>query len=318
MKSTYLSNANWVISQGLRRFYLLVLLLFTSSTVIGQSLTYDMAQNGYFFDFLTFKAFDGNKTFVEVFCKLPYKNLQFTKVPDGFTAYYNLEITLFNKKNVLVETASYTDSVRVGSYKEAMHLSTSSEIIRFTFILKPDDYKVHVTISENQSPLFRGFRRSLHVPDYAEKGLQASDIQMATSITITDEQTILVKNGREIVPNVGHIYGLDSKVLHVYSELYNLSYKKKRNVNQFLATFTIIDQNGQELRKVNHKQNKQGKTCALSLGIPVDGLDSGQYKLVLQVTDLDNSKTVTRQSNFHIIKDASNRRVSKVNTRIGV
>ena len=128
MKLTYLSNVNWVISQGLRRFYLLVLLLFTSSTVIGQSLTHDLAQNSYFFDFLTFKAFDGNKTFVEVFCKLPYKNLQFTKVPDGFTAYYNLEITLFNKKNVLVETASYNDSVKVDSYKEARHLST-----QFTF-----------------------------------------------------------------------------------------------------------------------------------------------------------------------------------------
>ncbi len=47
----------------------------------------------------------------------------------------------------------------------------------------------------------------------------------------------------------------------------------------------------------------------MSLGIPIDGLDSGQYKLVLEVTDLDNSKTVTRQATFHIIKDTSNRRV---------
>jgi len=133
MRLTYLSNVNWVISQGLRRFYLLVLLLFTSSTVIGQSLTHETAQNSYSFDFLTFKAFDGNKAFVEVFCKVPYKNLQFTKVPDGFTAYYNLEITLFTKKNVPVETTSYTDSVKVDSSKEARHLSTYSEIIRFTF-----------------------------------------------------------------------------------------------------------------------------------------------------------------------------------------
>jgi len=309
MKSTYLSFVNGDISQGLRRFYLLVLLLFTSSTVIGQSLTHDMAQNSYLFDFLTFKAFDGNKTFVEVFCKLPYKNLQFTKTHDGLIAYYNLEITLFNKKNIPVETASHTDSVKVGSYKEARHMSTYSQIIRFTFVLNPDDYKVHMIISNNQSPAFKGFRRSLHVPDYAEKGLQASDIQMATSITTTDEQTVLVKNGREIVPNVGHIYGVDSKVLHIYSELYNFHYKKKRDVNQFLATFTILDQNGRELKKVNHKQNKPGKTCALSLGIPIDGLDSGQYKLVLEVTDLDNSKTVTKQSNFHIIKDASNGRI---------
>ena len=38
----------------------------------------------------------------------------------------------------------------------------------------------------------------------------------------------------------------------------------------------------------------------------------------MEVTDLDNSKTVTKQSNFHIIKDASNRKVSKVNALIGL
>ncbi len=309
MKSTYLSNVNWIISQGLRRFYFWVFLLFTSSTVIGQSLTYDMVQNSYFFDFLTFKAFDGNKTFVEVFCKLPYNSLQFTKTHDGLITYYNLEMTLFNKKNIPVETLSYTDSVKVNSYKEVRNLSTSSEIIRFTFVVEPDDYKAHVTITENQSPIFKGFRRSLHVPNYTEKGLQASDIQMATSITTTDQQTIFVKNGREIVPNVGHVYGIDSKMLYVYSELYNLHYKRKSNFNEFLANFTIIDQNGQKVKKFQHKQNKPGKTCAFSLGLPVSELESGQYKLVMDVIDLDNSKTVTKETNFHIIKDDSNRRV---------
>ena len=309
MKSTYLSNVSGVISQGLRKFYLLSLLIFISSPVFSQQLTYDMARDSYFFDFLTFKAFDGDKTFLEVFCKIPFKNLKFARNPDGLIAYYNLELTLFNERNIPVETSSYTDSVKVGSYKEAKHLSTYSKFIRFTFVVEPDDYKVYMIITDNQSPEFKGFRRNLHIPNYTKKGLQASDIQMATSITTTDQQTILVKNGREIVPNVGHIYGIDSKMLYVYSELYNLYHKRKSNSNEFLATFTIIDQSGREVKKFQHKRNKPGKTCAFSLGLPVGELDSGQYKLVMHVIDLDNSKTVTKETNFYIIKDGSERRI---------
>ena len=308
MKSTYPSNVSGVISQGLRKFYLLLLLIFISSPVFSQNITH-MARDSYFFDFLTFKAFNGDKTFLEVFCKIPFKSLKFTQTPSGLIAYYNLELTLFNDKNMLVETASYTDSVKVDSYKEAKSLSTYSEIIRFTFIIEPDDYKAHMTITDNHSPAFKGFRRNLHIPNYTEKGLQASDIQMATSITTTSQQTILVKNGREIIPNVGHIYGVDSKMLYVYSELYNLHHKKKSNFNEFLATFTIIDQNGHEVKKIQHKQNKPGKTCAFSLGIPVGDLESGQYQLVMDVIDLDNSKTVTKVTNFHIIKDGAERRI---------
>ena len=263
MKSTYPSNVSGVISQGLRKFYLLLLLIFISSPVFSQNITH-MARDSYFFDFLTFKAFNGDKTFLEVFCKIPFKSLKFTQTPSGLIAYYNLELTLFNDKNMLVETASYTDSVKVDSYKEAKSLSTYSEIIRFTFIIEPDDYKAHMTITDNHSPAFKGFRRNLHIPNYTEKGLQASDIQMATSITTTSQQTILVKNGREIIPNVGHIYGVDSKVLYVYSELYNLHHKKKSNFNEFLATFTIIDQNGHEVKKIQHKQNKPPRSARRS------------------------------------------------------
>ena len=307
MKSTYLSSLSGGISQGLRKFYLFILLIFISGPVFSQELTHEIARDSYFFDFLTFKAFDGDKTFLEVFCKIPFKNLKFVQAPDALIANYNLELTLFNEKNMLVETLSYTDSVKIDSYKEAKHLNTYSEIIRFTFVVEPDDYKAHVIITDNQSPVFKGFRRDLHIPNYTKKGLQASDIQIATSITTTDKQTIFVKNGREIAPNVGHIYGIDSKVLYIYSELYNLHHKRKSNFNEFLATFTIIDQNGQKVKKFQHKQSKPGKTCAFSLGIPVGELESGQYKLVMDVIDLDNSKTVTKETNFHIIKDRSER-----------
>jgi len=308
MKSTYPSNLRGVISQGLRKFHLLLLLIFISSPVFGQQFT-PMGRDTYFFDFLTFKAFDGDKTLLEVFCKIPFKSLKFTQTPSGLIAYYNLELTLFNKKNMPIETSSYTDSVKIDSYQEAKNLRAHSEVIRFTFVIKPDDYKAHMIITDNYSLAFKGFRRNLHVPNYTEKGLQASDIQMATSITTTNQQTILVKNGREIIPNVGHIYGVDSQILYVYSELYNLSHKRKSNFNEFLATFTIIDQNGKKVKEFQHKQNKPGKTCAFSLGIPVGELESGQYKLVMDVIDLDNSKTVTKVTNFHIVKDRPVRRI---------
>lgn len=298
-----------VISQGLRRLSILFFLGFTLTTANAQPITYEIAQNSYFFDFLTFKAFEGNKTFLEIFCKLPFRNLKFVKTFDGFTAYYNLDVTILNQRNVPVQTSSFTDSIKVKSYEEIGHLGSSSEIVRFTFVIKPGDYKAHVTITDNHGLTFKGFRRNLRIPNYTKKGLLASDIQVATSITTTKQKSMLVKNGKEIMPNVPHIYGLDSNVLYIYSELYNLHYKKKKNSNVFLATYTIFNQNGEKIKKIKQKQDKPGKTCAFSVGIPVGELESGHYVLAMDVTDLDNFQTVTRKTHFHIVKDSSYRKI---------
>lgn len=297
-------------SQGLRKFCLLLVLTFASNTLWAQPVSYDQAQNSYFFDFLTFKSFDGDNTFLEIFCKMPLKNLKFTNGRNGFTAHYNLDVSLFDKNNVRVHSSSHSDSVKVQSYKDVLDLTTYSEIIRFTFVVNPGVYQAHVTVADNTSFTFMGFKRELRIPNYCTNGLQASDIQIANSITITDRESMFIKNGREIIPNVSHIYGLDSNILYVYSEIYNLHYEKDNNNNEFLMTYTIFGEDGHKVKKIKRKQNKPGNGCAFSLGIPVGDLKSGQYKLVMDVVDLDTSQTTRQQTLFHVIKNSSNRKIA--------
>ncbi|MFQ5677251.1 MAG: hypothetical protein ACE5G1_15265 [bacterium] len=295
-------------SQGLRKLSLLLVLTFASNTLWAQPVSYVQAQNSYFFDFLTFKAFEGDNTFLEIFCKLPLRTLKFTSERTGFTAHYSLDISLFDKDNVRVHSASHADSVKVQTYKEVLDVTTYSKVIRFTFVVKPGVYQAHVTVADNGSFTFKGFRRELNIPNYCTRGLHVSDLQVANAITLTDRESMFVKNGREILPNVSHIYGLDSNILYVYNEIYNLQYEEKNRDNEFMATYTIFGENGHKVKKIKRKQFKPGDGCAFSLGIPVGDLESGQYKLVMEVVDLDNSQTARKQTLFHVIRTSSNRK----------
>ena len=135
--------------------------------------------------------------------------------------------------------------------------------------------------------------------------MQLSDIQLASSVTFSNENSKLVKNNKKVIPNVSHIFGTRYNTLYAYSEVYNLSHPYSETSNKFRVVYTIVDREGRQIKKITYEYDKPDPACAFSAAIPVNDLQAGQYKLIMSVQDLDNLQTTTESTHFQIIKSPS-------------
>jgi len=150
-----------------------------------------------------------------------------------------------------------------------------------------------------------GLDHTVKVPDYHFEELQISDLQLSTSITKAEEPPDLVKNDRFITPNVSHIFGPERRSIYVYSEVYNLAYAKT-TLKQFEAVYALFDSDGNRVKTVPYKITKPGTSSAISVAIPIEGLQSGSYELVLTVKDLDNDQIASNSTNLIILRPGVN------------
>jgi len=286
-------------SQGWRILSFIFFIAFTS-TVFARTAE-DIRSNSYFFEFLTFKTSDANQTFLEVFCQIPTENLHFVNADDGVIARYSLSIELMDRTANVADTLSISDSVKV-SYDDGDSYIPATHLIRFAFSVVPGDYVARIILADRHTKWGVQFNKDLSIPDYQTPGLHVSDIQVAANITQSSEESVLVKNNKKIVPNPPRVYGMEKKKLFAYTEVYNLSQGKENVANSFLATYRIIDRFGKEVKRIKYKFKKPGHTGAFGVGIPVDELNSGQYRLVMEVQDLDSFESRYKVASFHIIK----------------
>jgi GWxTD domain-containing protein len=254
----------------------------------------------YYFEFLTFRCADPTKTFLEIFCQVPLSNLTGTGLAEDTQARYDINITLFNRETWHTNVLSYTDSVSIQS-ETLGGPSPHTELLRFTFLATPGDYLATVKVANREQQTYFSFDHEIEIPDYHYEELQISDLQIATAIRRTDEMSELVKNGRHVTPNVSHIFGPHHQFLFVYSEVYNLILQNNE-YNQFEATFSVVDREGRSLKAIPYKIDKPGRASAVSVALPIEDLPSGNYKVILDIEDLDNSEFAYNFANIIILK----------------
>jgi GWxTD domain-containing protein len=262
---------------------------------------YDFEPQSYYFEFLSFKADEDGKSFLEIFSQIPTQNLQFVKKNGEFRARYELSIALFDWNEFLVVGSSYKDTVSTASIEEIDTLDPF-QLVRFAFLVESGVYEAQVRLTDLESRRYFSFKKEVKVPDYAKAGLQVSDLQIATSIETSNEESILAKSNRKIFPNVPRIYGPEFNTLYVYAEIYNLDYSPEKLNKDFVVTFSIQNNNGFETNSKEFYYKKPGESCAVSVGIPIDELVSGQYTLILNVEDLDSAQKVQKSTHFNIVR----------------
>ncbi|MFQ5769478.1 MAG: hypothetical protein ACE5HX_03010 [bacterium] len=286
------------------RMILLLLFLAIPMQVFTEPSEYGEKQLVYAFEFLRFRAGQGEKTVLEVFSQIATDNLQFVKFKDGFYASYDLAITLYDQNESEVKSANIIDSVKVQTFDE-IDLLRPPRLIRVAFLVESGQYQARVKITDLETLKEWKFEKTIHISDFGFSDIQLSDLQIATTITPTDEKNSLVKNNMKVIPNVQRILGPQSNVLYVYSELYNLQLSEANPENRFIAIYTIHNKKGKEVKSMKLRYIKPGNTCVLNVEIPVDGLNEGLYQLKLTVTDLDNEQTVSQSTTFYVVNPDS-------------
>ncbi len=282
-----------------------LLLLVTHPTAVfslpsGNNL--ERSVNG--FEFLSYRADDGKTTFLEMFSQISTNNLIFVRSKDGFVASYELSITLYDQLNNEVVETSFIDSVSVKTFWD-IDSYRPPQLLHLPLFLEPGDYKARVCLTDQETRLPWDFEKNVTIADFNNSDLLLSELQIATSISLSNEESVLVKNGRKVIPNVLRVVELGSDKMYVYSEIYNLQYGLNELKDEFIATYVIENKKGEEVRSFQLRRKKPSDTCALSVAVPVAGLAEGEYQLILTVEDPAKAQKVRKSTKFYVVRPYS-------------
>jgi len=256
------------------------------------------------FEFLSYRADDGKTTFLEIFSQISTNNLIFVRSKDGFFASYELSITLYDQFDNQVVQNSFIDSVSVKTFWDIERFRPP-QLFHLPLFLEPGEYKARVCLTDQETRLPWDFEKSVTITDFNTSDLRLSELQIATSISLSDEESVLVKNGRKVVPNVLRVVEMGSDKMYVYSEIYNLQYSLNQLNDEFIATYVIENAKGEEVRSFQLIRKKPGDTCTLSATVPVAGLVEGEYQLILTVEDPAKVQKVRKSTKFYIVRPYS-------------
>jgi hypothetical protein len=261
----------------------------------------DLERSVYGFEFLSYRADQSEKTYLEMFGQISTNDLIFVKSKNGFVASYELSITVYDQLNNAVVETIFIDSLSVKTIWDVDRYRPP-QLLHFPVLLKPGEYKACVRFTDRETRLPWDFEKNVTVADFNTSDLGLSELQIPTSITLSNETSGLVK---KVVPNVGRIVEVGSDEMHVYSEIYNLQNTSNEPKDEFTATYVIENAKEEEVRSFQLRCKKPGDTCALSVTVPVGGLAEGEYRLILTVEDPAQVQKVRKSTEFYVVRPFS-------------
>ncbi len=256
-------------------------------------------RHSYFVDVLTYnRAEHPGKTFVEVFVGFPLQQLKFARSASTYRARYQLAVSFQNEKREMVQTAMFVDSIDA----EALGSNPSLNLqqLRFPFYVSPGNYAMECKLTDLNTASGYHFSVNATVADYNISALVISDLQLSHAMSRSQENSSLVKNNWRVEPNVLRTFAAEDRHLHIYAEIYNLDFRRDRVNRGFIAAFFIRDETGRDVFSTEQINQKPGPASVITARLPIRDLESGQYKLILSVRDLDTGARVEKSTHFCI------------------
>ncbi len=184
--------------------------------------------------------------------------------------------------------ANVRDTVKVG-VQERKNVQYSTG-----FTLPPGKYVVKFVVRENRDGRLGTFETNLAVPDLRKAPLKMSSVVLSSQLGPVgkQKQNPLVRNGKEIVPNLAHVFGTNQNMT-VFFEVYDPA-KPKNPVNkdarahilaglQFFAGKVKVFET--PLVEANNISQPDRKATVFQLDVPLAELKPGWYTCQLSVID---------------------------------
>jgi VWFA-related protein len=236
---------------------------------------------------------DENRYYVPVSLIVPGSQIPFIKGGD-------------KDKATLDIIGSVIDEVKrpIGNARETVKLNLDPSLnarqknIQYTtsFNLPPGKYQLKFVVRENQTGRMGSFEAEITLPDMKKAPLKISSILIASTRQPSKQQSPLVRNGQEYVPNISHVFRQDQHLYLLY-EIYGPAREKmaadatkrtKQGIN-LLSSLELI-QGGVKVYETPLVQaraiNVEGRDAvAIELDVPLAALKPGPYLCQLNVID---------------------------------
>ncbi len=263
-----------------------VLLLVCSQYVFSASVDLDHA---------TFRAND-SLAYVEVYASVQRSHLTYAETGDSLCASFQVRLEVSQDDAiVLADTFRAMDQVAAGDIPDKGQFFAHV----FRFIMKPGTYALRALLFQDNEDLLDDAADTIRVNAYSDEQLGMSDIELGCRMSFTDQPSLLVKNGVELVPNPTRIYGTDLPLFYFYAEAYGLSFDSTVADSYTVYRRIYHAENGAEARPENKKSYPMtGNSVVLADGFPISTLRTGTYELELEVKGLRTGQSAKARKKF--------------------
>ncbi|MFQ5864223.1 MAG: hypothetical protein ACE5IW_03235 [bacterium] len=252
----------------------------------------------FYIDYSNFQGVD-HQTYTELYIQIAYHELQFIKHNGNFQAGYELYLTVSDENENLLEEYSNADVFEVDSYAETQS-TTKARVSLIAYTFDPGKYKVRAVLTDMETQHSSRIEQVFCSRSFQSPNLMISDLQLSQKIVPAEEGQPYVKNQRYIEPNATRIFTQGLSDIHVYFEIYNLSYSQNKENTTYTAYFTFYDKNGKRTTHFQTFENKPGPSSAHSLKVPVKHFRGGTYTLTIRVRDDDTGETTEASKSFTV------------------
>lgn len=264
---------------------------------------------GFSVDWAAFRADDGRAR-LEFAYGVPHNQLHRFAVEDGrLTARFAVEFAMVGLDNDYRETGAFGRRASVRSFAEA-EAAQRTFVDQFSVLVPPGKYEYRISVAESAGSS-RGVDSvwtgtvvdTVVVPDFSV-GMSMSSLQLGADVladTATGEYALVPNPGRQygsVSQDNAAAAGGPDRVL-VYFEGYNLI----QDTAPYTARCFVLrsrDRNDTVLSAPPLRRAKSGGTAATVLGVSVDGLESDDYLLVVELTDVTTGASVSGAKEFTV------------------
>jgi GWxTD domain-containing protein len=160
-------------------------------------------------------------------------------------------------------------------------------------------YDVEIEITDNNAPAVTPVKMVAPIKvDNLKEGAFFSDIQFISAYSATTDVNAFSKSGFDLIPYVSSYFPSNINELMFYAELYNLE-KVLGNDEPLAFVISIRQLNNVEIKEISRIKRINAKTVSPQLHtIDLRNLPSGEYKLLLEARDRNNSLIAMKERFF--------------------
>jgi len=237
----------------------------------------------FFTDYLNFSSTETGKTRLDIFIQVPYSEIQFIKVPNGFESKYNLTVSIFDedKENLLAEK-TWSEKINTKEFNQTTSKSNYNLSLR-SFNLEPEKYLLRTAFEDADSRKEYATENLINVRKI-EQDLAVSDIMLISKQTV-------VEGSNKIIPNVSRNVAAKKDGISFFLEIYSAV---KREVKVY---YSVLDNSNEKV--YSEEETKQIDSGKIQLFHNLKNVDLGLGNYILTVDvkdDISNLNVSTTKS----------------------
>lgn len=171
------------------------------------------------------------------------------------------------------------------------------DVQRFALPNGTYDFELQISDKNNNTAPFK-WKETVTI-DYSSKKIIVSDIELLESYSKSTKESMLTKNGYDLVPYVSEFYPENFNRLAFYCEIYNTKTSLVKD-EKFVISYFIQSAEGKNTMSdfAGFSTQKANSVNILLSSFQINSLPSGNYYLVVEVKDKNNSLLASKKRFF--------------------